>query len=885
MHWNNGIVREKRPTAPIYTLRKEGRIDEAYQIALRLYEQDSDDEVKKALSWVLIDLCKKDIVKLNIDQAQIHFNQLTNIQFDSEDNFVETIQKQISFLKPKIDPHYAKIKQADELSKNGEEKQAFDIMRSLVANNQLSIPNHEAYGWIIYRYIKVPDNNLTSIEVRTLLRDYINLKNERPSMLHSTILNFALNYSKTHTDLNLYNFFRLWDPANLREEDLQNGYKDGKEIPSLISRVCKELINNGAVIDPKNEIFAKIEIYRETILDFFSESYFWKLMNAHKENRLGELWSLFNNYNQTLGNYGKSKWHSEILKLAERLMKENEAWRFLSFFKGWGCKNLTYSDWKEEKGKDGETYKPLAIKALKKSFEIIKNQQNKDDYDFSWLIATYDEAVKLFPNDEWLIREKALLHIKQKEFDLATAIYKKLVLELGDKYYVWQEFAECINSDNKLKIGMFSKALSLEKNEDFIGDIHLKLATILVEENLLENALFELEAYKKHRENKQWKLSSDFANIYSRVESAKLSIKDNRELYNKFIPIAEAYAYQDVNWTEFVLVDKWKSEDKKERAVFINGNSSIEFAIGLSRFADLRKIRIGQICKFKLHKQEINKELDISVDWETKIIVTEHKYVPLMMEQSDKEDWSILQECFAVVDYINEEKNIVHAITSKNDGVFFQQIKPELQQGDYIAAKVYTKKVKGVGRIELRNIQSIDKDKVISRFQSQIGVVDGVNKQKQVFHFVINERLQSIINYADTDLRPQEGDFIRIWLVTKFDKEGKTRISVLQIKETEESSTSLRKEITGTLEMKYKNAKSLNRKWDDDDDYFDGDWNGDFDEERNVKPKMIKPDFAFINNYYVPKHLLEKHNIIEDCKVNVTVVYTGEKWKVISIRR
>ena len=39
MHWNNGIgsnYREERPTAPIYALRKEGRLEEANQIALRL---------------------------------------------------------------------------------------------------------------------------------------------------------------------------------------------------------------------------------------------------------------------------------------------------------------------------------------------------------------------------------------------------------------------------------------------------------------------------------------------------------------------------------------------------------------------------------------------------------------------------------------------------------------------------------------------------------------------------------------------------------------------------------------------------------------------------------------------------------------------------------
>jgi len=865
MYWDNGINREERPTAPIYALRKEGRIEEAYQIALKLYQQDSDDDVKKALSWVLIDLCKKNISEQNLNQAQTHFNQLSNIQFDFEDDFVETIQKQIRFLKPKIDIHYNQIQQADELSKNGQEKQALDIIRSMISNNQLSELNHETYGWIIYRYIKAQENNLTSVEVRTFLRDYMMLKNERPSMLHSMILNFALNYSKTHSDFNFYKFFVLWNPENLRYEDLHNGYKDSKETPSLISRICKELVNSNLIADLENDIIAKIDLNRETILDFFRESYFWKLLNTQKENRITDFWNLFNNYNQVYGKYGKSKWHSEILKLADRFMKENESWRFLLFFKEWNPNSFMDSDWKEERGKDGETYKPLAIRAIKKSFETIKSQQDDGELDLSWIVSVYDKAVKLFPDDEWLIREKALLHIKQKDFDFAIKIYKKLVLELGDKYYVWQEFAECISSDNQLKVGMLSKALSLEKNEDFLGDTHLKLATVLIEENLLENALFELQSYKKHRESKSWKLSANFENLYSKTQSVKLNIADNRELYNKFIPLAENFAYQDINWTEFVLVDKWKNEDQKERIAFVNSNSSVEFSIGIHRLVGLRKIRIGQVCKFKLHKQEVKKEVDSLYGWQPKKIITEYKYIPLIIEQSDKEDWDILEGCFAVVDYINKEKNIVHAITSDNKEVFFPQTKRELQLGEFISAKFYVKKVKDENRIELRNIRNIDKDEATSKFQSQIAVVDGINEQKQLFHFVINAKFQGIIKYAETELRPQEGDFIKIWFVTKTDKEKKTRIKTLKIGATDETNSNLRKDISGILKVKYKN-----------NGYFDEDWLESYSD-------VIKPDFAFIHDYYVSKHLLEKHNITTDCNVNARAIFAGDKWRVIRI--
>lgn len=593
-------------------------------------------------------------------------------------------------------------------------------------------------------------------------------------------------------------------------------------------------------------------ITRETILDFFREPLFWNILNAHKEQRFSDLWNLFESYNTNYTKYGPSKWHSEILNLAERFMKENDEWRFINFFKDWNPENLRNDDW-EYTNKDESTYKPLATKAIKKAFEILKNQTSEQDV--SWLIHPYEKAIKLFPDDEWLLRQKALLHLRNNELELAIKIYKQLVLELADKHYVWHEFSDCIISDNSLKIGMLSKALSLENNEDFLGDIHLNLAKALIDENLLQNALTELEVYKKHREIKNWKLSSEFDELYKKAYQAKRSAENNKELYEKYIPFAENFAYDDFDWTEFVLADKWKNKKGKERLTFTNGET-IEFSIGKNRFKVLKRSELGQIFKFKLHKQKIKNEVERS-SWLSKSIITEDIYTPLIADKTEKQDWEILNDTFAVVDYINKGKNIVHAITMDNKEVFFTQLKNELQIGDFITAKSYIKKVKEENRTELRQVQKIDRERAICKFQTQIAIVDGVNEQKQLFHFVISSKLQGIVKYADTNLRPKEGDFIKLAFGTKTGKDKKMRVKVLKIETTEEVNPNLKKDITGLLEVKYKNYN--------------------YDEDI--------PDFAFIGDYYVPKYLIEKHQILDDCRVKATAIYAGDRWKVFSLEK
>ena len=439
-------------------VEKLNKLNKALGIARNLYSEEPYDEWnQKAFAWILIDLCKYYITEKNLNQAGICFRELNAIDFQGEED--DIIKNQRNFLRPKIDTNYSEIQKAEELSKNGNNKEALAVFKNLISQNKLTELHHENYGWIIYRYIKAEESNLSSVEVRTFFRDYMNLKNERPSMLHSMILNFALNYSKTHSDFKFYNFFLLWNPDNLRYEDLHDGYKDGKDIPSLISRICREFVNSNTEINIE-EFLSKIDLSKEIVLDFFREIIFWNIFNAHKENKFSELWNLFEKYNNNYSKHGQSKWHSEILNLAERFMEENDEWRFLNFFKNWNPENLRTEDWKETK-KDEHTYKPLAIKAIKKAFEVLKTQTS--EHNLSWLIQPYEKAIKLFPDDEWLLREKALLHFKNNELELAIKIYKHLVLELADKHYVWQEFSDCIISDNSLKIGMLSKALSLER--------------------------------------------------------------------------------------------------------------------------------------------------------------------------------------------------------------------------------------------------------------------------------------------------------------------------------------------------------------------------------------------------------------------------------------
>ncbi|TDE05381.1 MULTISPECIES: tetratricopeptide repeat protein [Flavobacterium] len=869
-------------------ISKLNKLTEALNLAQRLFSVEPYDEwIQKAFAYTLIDLSKYYIFNKNINQAGVYYNQLLLINFQEVDDIIES---QKNFLRPKIDVNYTEVQKAEELSKNGNHRDALNIFKKLITENRLTELHHEAYGWVIYRYIKDKENELTSIQVRTFLRDYIDLKNERPSMLHSMILNFALHYSKDHSDFNLYNFFKLWNPLNLRNEDKKKQHFNDKEIPSLISRIFREFNEKDLSIDIDflientdlnigedlntwecfldwDDLNTSVKIYTSTqkVLDLLREPYFWRLFNAYKENKKSELWNVFNKYNQTFSKYERSKWHSEILSIAERYMQETEEWRFLDFFKIWNPENLLDEDWKEVK-KDNKVYKPLAIKCIKKTFEIIKTQ-NKE-FSENWLIPIYSKAVQLYPNDEWLLRENALLLIKNNEFESAINIYRKLVLELGDKSYIWNEFSSCFKNKKDLKIGMLSKAIQLEKNEDFLGDIHLELAKTLFDNGLIENCIVELNSYKIHRELKGWRLSESFIEISNKTKNQNTNLKDNKSLYDKYIPIAELYAYEEIDWTEVILVDKWKNEGK-ERIAFTNGKT-IDFSIGSRRFGLLKQSSIGKVYKFKLHKQEIKKEVEAKFAWMGKTTITDYKYIPLIVDKSEKPDWSILDDIYATIDYINTEKNIIHAITTDNKEVFFPKGKIQLQIGDFIKAKYYSKKVKDEIRIELKDIAKIDKENAVVHFSKIIAVIDGVNKEKNLFHYVGSATVQGIIRFTETDIIPEEGKFLEIFYTSKKHRtENRTIIKPIQINETEEINPKLIKSINGILVLKYKTSGGTVDFYDLDEDDM----------------SYTSPDFGFVGDFYVPKNVLCENKITTNCNITATAIFSGDKWKIIKLEK
>ncbi|WP_367105230.1 tetratricopeptide repeat protein [uncultured Psychrobacter sp.] len=767
-HQSNAMDSKK-----VFALRKEGKLQDAYNLAVSLLNSDKDDEWnKRAMAWVLVDIIKLEINK-NLQNAIAFFNQLISLKI--QDDVLET---QIKYLQSRLTPVNSEIEKASALSKSGSYLNALNQFRQIFKNNtNLFQAHHDAYGWAIYRYLKNEFESISSIEVKRILFEYNNLQSERPSMLHSQILRFVINYVRYNQDIDIYKYFLNWDPSNLMDEDTEKNNYDGKVYDSVLENLVKAFVYSPSHID-FDLLDQKIVVWHNLpLIDIYRESIFWQIFNAHKENQLSRLWQLFDNYATNYSKYGPSHWHSEILNLAQRFMTENNLWRFPQFLQNWDVTNFQNSDWRGDVYNDKPT-KSLVAKALSNIYEYSKTANNPKDLE--WILPFYKEATERLSDDIWLLRGYSNLLSLTGRQEQAIEVYNKVLLNLNNQAYAWHELSKLIKSqDINLAHSMLCMAISKQPKEDFLGDIRLDLAELLINKGMLDEAKRELITYEEFRQSKRWKISDRYNQLYSKVESAS-SLEYDKDYYRSHSNIAEAYLYKDIEWQPFLTYRSWTSKKNNEEMIAISNLKDIELAFKKSKYPTLKQSQVNEV----------------------------------------------------------------------------------------ISCKVYFDKAKDRYNILIAEKSDVTYEDFIDKASTAIAVVDHINQEKKLFHYYFNDTVEGIIRFSDTDLRPNIGDCLSIKYFMSFNsKSNKKEAQIVKVSATSETNPSLIKTVQGIIKLKYKHSgRTL-----------------EFHESLDSGLDVAKPDFAFIDDYYVHRKILNKYKINSNRDIKAKVINERGKWSVIDL--
>ncbi|MGY9355588.1 tetratricopeptide repeat protein [Citrobacter braakii] len=237
----------------VFAKRKEGAIDEAYRMALELMATpNADDWDKKAFCWCLIDVIKRDARNGNNENLTHYRRQLESIDADPSD---EVLAKGVRNALSLCNPGGREISEAKALGKEGRHAEAAAAYRKALAARPADRDAQTGFGWALYKHSKelMAVENVNLGAVKRNLNDYLKLDVEKPSLLHSCILQLAAKLAG-QDKFSMLVFARLWNLNNLRPEDYERfRAEDGKEYSSLAEKVIQQVGKEAAAADSARE--------------------------------------------------------------------------------------------------------------------------------------------------------------------------------------------------------------------------------------------------------------------------------------------------------------------------------------------------------------------------------------------------------------------------------------------------------------------------------------------------------------------------------------------------------------------------------------------------------------------------------------------------------
>lgn len=264
----------------VFAKRKTGEIEEAYQMALqRMGAPDKDEWDERAFGWCLIDLIKRDAKAGQQANLSHYRQQLEAITVPESD---DVLTKQRQFAISLCSPQGQRINEAKQLSKAGQHDRAAAIYRELLQDTPGDRDLSVSLGWELYRLVKKlldqSDANLRPIKQN--LNEYLRLNVEKPSLLHSVILQVAAKFAGADR-FNMAAFCRLWNLEFLRPEDWERfRTDDSKELPALAERVIQQASKEaGRTQDPG--LASYILPYLDRALGEYSDN-IWLFLNKAK---------------------------------------------------------------------------------------------------------------------------------------------------------------------------------------------------------------------------------------------------------------------------------------------------------------------------------------------------------------------------------------------------------------------------------------------------------------------------------------------------------------------------------------------------------------------------------------------------------------------------
>ncbi len=296
--------------------------------------------------------------------------------------------------------------------------------------------------------------------------------------------------------------------------------------------------------------------------------------------------------------------HSCIMIQAANLEKKHENdFRFIEFCRMWKLESLRDEDFISEKSTT-ESGKSIEFQSLAENVatRLYKELKKRHTEEFANELFPFFETVKeKCPSNRFIKMYIAQLYYWQGNTDRSIAEYKVL-LRTAPEWFVWKNLGD-ICEDKEVRISLYCKAITLMGKDEYIGELRLSLAYLLLDSNK-EQAAYEIGQYMKTYKDNGWKIAGDVYLLQNKLLSITPSTQ-TKQFYRNNIEKAEEFAYSDIPVVELTYNGIATNPAGKEKASLVNKQKKIFVRTSLTPL--LRKASVGDVFLVRVYDYDKRK--------------------------------------------------------------------------------------------------------------------------------------------------------------------------------------------------------------------------------------------------------------------------------------
>ena len=346
---------------------------------------------------------------------------------------------------------------------------------------------------------------------------------------------------------------------------------------------------------------------RDEVPAYFCQPTGWTIYRYVKEKlstlQPGQAWNIFGHYLNCCS-HKPDMVHSYILVLAMSYAKLHmQEFPFVDFCRSWDLECLRDEDYvsTEGKGADGQpvVYQSLAIKVATLLYKEIKGAGSpKLAEEF---LPFFEKVLQRCPDYEFTPLYIANLHAWQGDKETAVAMFKRMLVH-RQQWYLWQHLGDLMDDD--IKLSCYCKTLTLIDKEEYIGKIHLALASLLINQ-WPEQAAYELQAYVVTYQRNGWKCKAVADEIKKQLSSVTPA-SNGKFFYMQHTMAAEDFVFNDYPQDEFVFTGVKANAKGKPRASLVNHKRHLFARVPITPL--LKKAKEGEVfsCRYNAQSGHVN---------------------------------------------------------------------------------------------------------------------------------------------------------------------------------------------------------------------------------------------------------------------------------------